>query len=124
MNKASNQKDLLSLLENPPEEFSPVPFWFLNDRLEEDELRRQLRDFRAHGVSAVVLHPRMGMDPAVAYLSPAFFTGLGAAIRAAAELDMRVVLYDEGMYPSGLIRSMRRTIWFFRCFPTGNLTAF
>ena len=101
MDKASNQKDLLSLLENPPEEFSPVPFWFLNDRLEEDELRRQLRDFRTHGVSAVVLHPRMGMDPAVAYLSPAFFTGLGAAIRAAAELDMRVVLYDEGMYPSG-----------------------
>ena len=27
--------------------------------------------------------------------------GSAPAIRAAAELDMRVVLYDEGMYPSG-----------------------
>ena len=93
--------ELLKLLDNPPRAYTPIPFWFLNDRLEPDELRRQLRDFCDHGVYGVVLHPRMGMDPGVAYLSPAFFDGLRVAVETAAALDMRVVLYDEGMYPSG-----------------------
>ena len=93
--------ELLKLLDNPPRAYTPIPFWFLNDRLEPDELRRQLRDFCDHGVYGVVLHPRMGMDPGVAYLSPAFFDGLRVAVETAAALDMRAVLYDEGMYPSG-----------------------
>ena len=93
--------ELIELLNHPPREFTPVPFWFLNDRLDPDELRRQLADFHDHGVYAVVLHPRMGMAPEVGYLSEAFFEHIRTAIEAAAELGMRVVLYDEGMYPSG-----------------------
>lgn len=93
--------ELLKLLNNPPREFTPIPFWFLNGHLTREELQRQLRDFRDHGVYGVVLHPRMGMDAGVGYLSDAFFEFMGAAIETAAALDMRVVLYDEGMYPSG-----------------------
>ena len=88
-------------LDHPGREYSPIPFWFLNDTLEDGEIRRQLTDFCAHGVYGVVLHPRIGMDPEVGYLSPAFFSGLRTAVRTAEELGMRVVLYDEGMYPSG-----------------------
>ena len=93
--------ELLNALKRPPREFTPVPFWFLNAPLEAGEIRRQLRDFCDHGVYGVVLHPRMGMDPAVGYLSEAFFEAIGVAIEEAAALGMRVVLYDEGMYPSG-----------------------
>lgn len=96
-----NRKDFLRLLDAPPQEYSPIPFWFLNDELDHEEIRRQLRDFAAHGVWGVVLHPRMGLDERIGYLSPLFFSYLRTAIETAAEIGMRVVLYDEGMYPSG-----------------------
>ena len=46
---------------NLPNEFSMVPFWFWNDDLSEEEIARQLDDFRAHGVHAFVIHPRAGL---------------------------------------------------------------
>ena len=33
---------------NPPREYSLLPFWFWNDALNEEELRRQIADFEAH----------------------------------------------------------------------------
>ncbi len=93
--------EFMDFLKKPPREYTPVPFWFLNGDLDEEELRRQLRDFDAHGVHGVVLHPRIGLSDHIAYLSADFFRCVRAAIEEAAALDMRVVLYDEGMYPSG-----------------------
>ena len=93
--------ELIEFLNHPPRTYSPIPFWFLNGDLDEAEIRRQLRDFDAHGVHGVVLHPRIGLSDGVAYLSGAFFRYIRAAVEEAAELDMQVVLYDEGMYPSG-----------------------
>ena len=54
----------LAQLQNPPREFTAIPFWFLNGELTAEELRRQLADFAAHGIYGVVLHPRMGLSPA------------------------------------------------------------
>ena len=93
--------ELINFLNNPPRTYSPMPFWFLNGELDEKEIRRQLRDFDAHGVHGVVLHPRIGLSGDVAYLSDEFFRYIRAAVEEAAALDMQVVLYDEGMYPSG-----------------------
>ena len=93
--------ELLRYLDNPPRNYSPIPFWFLNGDLSEAEIRRQLRDFDAHGVHGVVLHPRIGLREDIGYLSEAFFRYIRAAVEEAAALDMQVVLYDEGMYPSG-----------------------
>ncbi len=53
----------LAQLQNPPREFTAIPFWFLNGDLTAEELRRQLADFAAHGIYGVVLHPRMGLAP-------------------------------------------------------------
>lgn len=92
---------LLDLLKNPPKEYSPVPFWFLNGDLNRAEIERQLRDFCDHGVYGVVLHPRIGLPERIGYLSDTFFEAIGDALQAAEQLGMRVVLYDEGMYPSG-----------------------
>ncbi len=88
-------------LQNPPREFSPIPFWFLNDRLEKAELKRQLEDFNDKGVNAVVLHPRIGLPNDFEYLSEEYFDIIGFIVKTAKELDMKVVLYDEAMYPSG-----------------------
>lgn len=93
--------ELLRQLNQPAREFTPIPFWFLNNTLTHAELRRQLRDFCDHGVYGVVLHPRIGLPQSLDYLSQDFFQYIHTAVEAASELGMTVILYDEGMYPSG-----------------------
>lgn len=73
----------------------------LNGDLTDAELRRQLADFAAHGIYGVVLHPRMGLSPDITYLGERYFAHIRTAVQTAAALDMKIVLYDEGMYPSG-----------------------
>lgn len=92
---------LLQQLNVPSNEYTPIPFWFLNGNLDEKELQRQLEDFAAHGVYGVVLHPRMGLPKRIQYLEESFFYYIRVIVKKAAELGMKVVLYDEGMYPSG-----------------------
>ncbi len=97
----NNVTDFLHFLDRPPREYTPIPFWFLNDDLDHAEIRRQLKDFCDHGVYGVVLHPRMGLSERIGYLSPLFFDYIRTAVTEAKRLGMKIVLYDEGMYPSG-----------------------
>ena len=90
-------EDILS----PDKEFTPIPFWFLNDDLSEEEIVRQLSDFCEKGVFGVVLHPRIGLPEAIPYLSDKFMHYVRFAVETAARLGMYVVIYDEAMYPSG-----------------------
>ncbi len=85
----------------PPAEFSQAPFWFWNDNLSEEELARQLDDFKAHGVSAFVIHPRAGLPKDIGWLSDRMIKFMRFTVEQAAKRDMWVILYDEGMYPSG-----------------------
>ena len=86
---------------NPNEDFTPIPFWFWNDELEEAEIIRQIHDMKEKSIDGFVIHPRIGMPESIPYLSDAFFKYVQLAVAEAAKLDMRVILYDEGMYPSG-----------------------
>ena len=86
---------------DPPREFSVMPFWFWNDDLREDEILRQIADFDAHGVYGFVIHPRIGLPNEIAWMSPRMLGMMRVAIAEAARRAMKVVLYDEGMYPSG-----------------------
>lgn len=85
----------------PPTEFSPAPFWFWNDALDENELRRQMDEFKAHGVDAFVLHPRVGLPLDTGWMSDKLLYYMRFAIEEARRRGMWVILYDEGMYPSG-----------------------
>ena len=85
----------------PGAEFSMAPFWFWNDRLTEAEIARQMADFREHGVYAFVIHPRVGLPRDIGWMSERMLHFMGFAIEEARRSDMWVVLYDEGMYPSG-----------------------
>lgn len=93
--------EIIEELKNPSREFSPVPFWFLNDKLEKQELKRQLNDFNDKGVNGVVLHPRIGLPDDFEYLSEEYFNIIRFIVETAAKLNMKIVLYDEAMYPSG-----------------------
>ncbi|TNF42295.1 MAG: hypothetical protein EP310_06110, partial [Bacteroidetes bacterium] len=86
---------------DPPREFSVMPFWFWNDTLKTDEILRQIQDFDEHGVYGFVIHPRMGLPSNMRFLSPEMLGFMKVAIEEAARRNMKVILYDEGSYPSG-----------------------
>ena len=86
---------------DPPHEFSVMPFWFWNDTLKDNEIIRQIADFEAHGVYGFVIHPRIGLPADVKWLSPDMIHAMDVAISEASKRKMYVILYDEGMYPSG-----------------------
>jgi len=85
----------------PPAEFSLCPFWFWNDALTEREIVRQIADFQAHGVHGFLIHPRAGLPRSIGWMSKAMIDFMRLAIEEAARRRMWVILYDEGMYPSG-----------------------
>jgi hypothetical protein len=87
--------------DDPPREFSVMPFWFWNDTLKDEEIVRQIADFDSHGVYGFVIHPRIGLPENVKWLSPEMIHAMHVAIEEADRRKMYVVLYDEGMYPSG-----------------------
>ena len=94
-------KTIIDGITNPDEEYTPIPFWFLNDELSEDEIKRQLENFKSKGVHAVVLHPRIGLPESIPYLSDKFMHYIKFAVEVAKSLEMQIILYDEAMYPSG-----------------------
>ncbi|MGJ3237143.1 MAG: hypothetical protein ACFE0Q_00410 [Anaerolineae bacterium] len=85
----------------PPVDFSLAPFWFWNDNLDDAELLRQLDQFQEHGVDAFVIHPRVGLPHHLGWMSEALLAKMRWVIRQAQQRGMWVMLYDEGMYPSG-----------------------
>ena len=96
-----NIMQLINGLNGNLEEYTPIPFWFINDELTKEKLRGQLEDFKSKGVDGVVLHPRIGIPRELRYLSEEYFDLIVHTVKSAAELNMKIVLYDEGMYPSG-----------------------
>ncbi len=92
--------DLAAFLELP-REFSVMPFWFWNDALDEGEIVRQIADFEAHGVYGFIIHPRVGLPRELGWMSDRLLGFYRVAIDEARRRGMYVLLYDEGMYPSG-----------------------
>jgi len=91
---------------SPSDEFSPIPFWFLNDTLEKTELKRQIDDFYSKGIRGFVIHPRKGLPLTQRYLSETFLDHVEFIVEEAAHRKMTVFLYDEAMYPSGAANGM------------------
>ncbi|MGC1390114.1 MAG: glycosyl hydrolase [Bacteroidales bacterium] len=94
-------QDLSKEFIDPPHEYSLMPFWFWNDTLKDEEIVRQIADFETHGVYGFVIHPRIGLPDNVKWLSPEMIHSMNIAIQEASRRKMYVILYDEGMYPSG-----------------------
>ena len=86
---------------HPAAEFGPIPFWFWNDDLDHDEIKRQIHAFLEKGIPGFVIHPRKGLTEAYRYLSENFMDSVAVAVEEAEKLGMFVFLYDEAMYPSG-----------------------
>jgi hypothetical protein len=82
-------------------EYGVMPFWFWNDDLDEAEIVRQIADFDRHGVGGFVIHPRVGLPRRLGWMSDALLRFYAVAVAEARRRGLRILLYDEGMYPSG-----------------------
>lgn len=83
----------------PGAEYTACPFWFWNGDLEPVELLRQIGEMAAKGISAFVIHARVGLT--VPYLSEPWFERVGLVLDEAAQRGMKVWIYDEDNWASG-----------------------
>jgi hypothetical protein len=83
----------------PPREYGILPFWFLNGELDPDEMRFQLREFRAKGMPGIILHGRFGLE--LPYLGPGYLDRIKLAVEEAQKLGLKTWIYDEMNWPSG-----------------------
>ena len=92
---------LLKNLAEPSAEFSMAPFWFLNDKLSKREIKKQLVDFKEKGIDIIIVHPRIGLPKNLKYLSESYFSYYAYILKISKVLDLKIIIYDDGMYPSG-----------------------
>lgn len=76
-----------------------VCFWSWNDKIEFDEIEKQLRDFYSKGFSGVIIHSRAGLR--IQYMGASWFNCYSFAIEKAKELGLEIWIYDEDGWPSG-----------------------
>ena len=63
---------------DPPQDFSPMPFWFWNGKMEGPIVQKQIRDMVDQHVYGAFLHGRDGLE--TPYLSDGWFKAIGAGL--------------------------------------------
>lgn len=92
-------ESLMQNLKNPDSSHRSAPFWGWNDRLQPEELVRQLKDMRAKGMGGAFIHSREGLE--TPYLSEEWMDNVGASIDCARQEGLEIWIYDEDKWPSG-----------------------
>ncbi len=90
---------LLEEFENPGPLFRAAPFWAWNDKLEPEELRRQVREHAAQGCGGYFMHSRIGLVND--YMSEDWMQCIAACIEEGKRAGIYSWLYDEDCWPSG-----------------------
>ncbi|MCU6710935.1 glycosyl hydrolase [Paenibacillus sp. J5C_2022] len=76
-----------------------LSFWSWNDKLDRDEIKRQLDYFQAAGLSGVFLHARGGLG--IDYLGQEWMDAVAVCVEHAKTSGLEIWLYDEDAWPSG-----------------------
>ncbi len=91
--------NLLSEFKKPGSLYRSKPFWAWNGKLDESELRRQIRVMKRMGMGGFFMHSRVGL--ATPYLSADWHKLVLACAEEAKKNGMEAWLYDEDRWPSG-----------------------
>lgn len=97
--KSKEEKLSPELFLNPSCEYRGTPFWAWNDRLDREELIRQIHIFKGMGFGGFHMHVRTGLN--TDYLSDEYMEDIRLCIDEARKLGMQAYLYDEDRWPSG-----------------------
>ena len=84
----------------PAGEFHPLLCWLWIGDLTKEQIAEQIAEMKKEGFHEFLIYPGFGMM--VPYLSDAYFELVGHAVGRAAAEGMKVWLYDEYNWPSGV----------------------
>ncbi len=87
--------------------FRGAPFWSWNDKLDPEELRRQIRQFHQQGLGGFFMHARIGLD--TPYMSEEWMQAVEACIDEARKLGMLAWLLRRGQMAERVCR--RACLW-------------
>ena len=90
---------LLKAFADPPAEYRSAPLWVWNDLMTKDEIKRDLKEFKARGIGGAFIHPRPGLI--TPYLTAEWFSLCAYAVETGKGLGLKIWIYDENSYPSG-----------------------
>ena len=91
--------NLNEILKKDLKDYQGIPFWSWNDKLEKEELKRQIRQMKEAGLGGFFMHARGGLM--TEYLGEDWFAAVNACIEEAKAQNMNVWCYDENGWPSG-----------------------
>ena len=83
------------------DEYRALPFWSWNDKLEKEELVRQIQWMKSQGYGGFFMHARSGLQ--TEYLSDDWFDCIAACMEAGEREHMSCWAYDENGWPSGFV---------------------
>ena len=89
---------------DPPRDFSPMPFWFWNGKMEGPIIQQQIRDMVDQHVYGAFLHGRDGLQ--TPYLSEEWFKAIGAGLEQSRKSGFEFNFLDEYDWPSGEARNV------------------
>ena len=79
--------------------YGSIPFWCWNDRLNSDELIRQMHEIKDMGCNGFFMHARTGLE--TEYLSEEWYDCITTCVEEAKKLGLEAWAYDENGWPSG-----------------------
>jgi len=93
--------DWLKEFKNPPKEYRSAPFWSWNDKLESEELKRQVREHAEKGLGGYFMHARIGLI--TPYMSEEWMDCVATCVEEGKRVGIASWLYDEDCWPSGVM---------------------
>lgn len=79
--------------------YRPLPFWSWNDKLDIEELQKQVAWMDRCGIGGFFMHARSGLQ--TEYLSDEWMKCIEVCAREAEKRGMKAWIYDENGWPSG-----------------------
>ena len=80
-------------------QYKPIPFWSWNEKLDAEEIKRQIGEFSDKGYGGHFMHSRVGL--VTKYMSDEWMELIKEGIKKSDELGIDAWLYDEDKWPSG-----------------------
>ncbi len=94
-----SRKLLTQAFDHPGAEHRSLLFWAWNEKLDVEEIRRQIRLMKENGVGGFFMHSREGLE--TEYMGKEWMDCIRAAVDEARLLGLQAWLYDEDRWPSG-----------------------
>lgn len=90
---------LIMEFQNPSPAYRSAPFWSWNEKIELDEVCRQLDLMKQGGYGGAFMHSRIGLI--TPYLCKEWMVAIKTAVEYAKKNGLLAYLYDEDRWPSG-----------------------